>query len=165
LKQTNYYYLTVWITLLLAYPAFALEENSTQLPLNCIALTDGFHDGQLQISVNKEKKKQALILIKSDIDATLWLITPELLSAPLATQLLPEQWSALVPGKETINFTCIESTPGSEQHVNCATAITACTYKNANIDKNTDSFYWLAENRGLLYLLAVITASNNAKAD
>lgn len=103
-------------------------------------------------------KTQQLYLVTNTSKHTIWLTHTKQdpgASAGWASQLAPNQWSALAMDRAGFAFDCTESKPGHEQRVTCQEVLAACQ-QNATFPKKLSGAFWVAENLPLDQLLSSV---------
>ena len=103
-------------------------------------------------------KKQQLYLVTNTSKHTIWLTHTKKdpgASAGWASQLAPNQWSALAMDRVGFVFDCTESKPGHEQRVACQDVLAVCL-QSATFPAKLPGAFWVAENLPLDQLLSSV---------
>ena len=77
-------------------------------------------------------------------------------STSWSSHLQAGNWSALVLSDEKFELSCIESRPGHEQQVSCATVLAVCLWPAKTLPQKTSNTSWAAEDMPLSPLIAYI---------
>lgn len=143
----------VFTLLLLVMSAAVSAEDS--VPALCQPIT------VQEESVMLKTKQAEMVLIHNLSSSDLWIthpVTDPGASAGWSSRLDAGNWSALMVDKESFELSCIESKPGHEQQVPCASVITLCEWSGVKIPAQTTGTFWVGENMLLPSLIAHVSA-------
>lgn len=106
-------------------------------------------------------KKDAVVFLHNVGAKKLWVTHPvkaPSASAGWASELDPERWSGLYLPKATGPFSlaCVQSEPGHEQHVPCASTLQLCVLTVDKKPTSATSAFWAAENQLKSALLPIL---------
>ena len=108
--------------------------------------------------LNMLVKPPAIVMIHNLSKNDLWMThqSHDGVSAGWSSKLNSGRWSALAMTKSEFNMSCIESTPGHEQNIECSDSIAACVLSPVKMPDNSRGVFWAGENRSLSTLIAYI---------
>lgn len=105
---------------------------------------------------------QPVILMLHNLsEMDLWITKPasdQGAQAGFSSLLQAGKWSALVisDSKEKLPLKCIESKPGHEQEISCATVLAICEWQKPTFPDQTSGIFWAGENMNLAPLQAFL---------
>ena len=104
--------------------------------------------------------KNAVVMLHNLSNHDLWITHPSGeaggANAGWSSQLQAGNWSALAHSGKDFALNCIESMPGHEQQISCATVLAVCQWPNTQMPANTSGTFWAGENMSLSELMAYI---------
>jgi hypothetical protein len=110
-------------------------------------------------SFSLSSKHYSLVFVHNLSKKNIWMVAKTSkndVSSRLTTKLESGKWSSIVFGKQAndIDFMCIESSPGHEQHTSCNEVIAACDWPKVKLPETRQGVYLAAENMNLSSLTA-----------
>lgn len=143
--------LTLFFTLMLTFCQAIAQEI---YPKGCMPLVI---KNEL---VTLSTKKPRIVMLHNLSNKDLWITHPTSssgASAGWSSRLEPQKWSVLALNtSKSFTLSCIESTPGHEQQIPCASVIAVCKWPSSSMKKETSSTFWAGENMELSPLIAYI---------
>ncbi|KTC64766.1 Enhanced entry protein EnhB (plasmid) [Legionella adelaidensis] len=96
--------------------------------------------------------KPTIVILHNISNSDIWVTHPVAeasASAGWSSRLQPANWSALALNEKGFEISCVESKPGHEQQVPCASVLGVCHYVNVKSTEPATSTFWIAENLDL----------------
>ena len=100
-----------------------------------------------------------IIMVHNLSNMDLWITHPVSdpnSSAGWSSRLQAGNWSALALDKQAFELSCIESKPGHEQQVPCASVVGICQWPTTERPAKPSGIYWAGEDMALSPLTAYI---------
>ena len=136
-----------------------LQPLSAPMPENCGQDGVIFQNGQLILGITGNlMAEQPIYLIRNNSDypqLSLNRATEHPLSASWISRLDEGKWSAITLSHPGLVINCLGRKPGAIGFVDCASVLLVCSYPRGKISSGGGS-YWLAENRPLFDVLAIL---------
>lgn len=110
-------------------------------------------------SVILSADKPTVVMMHNISNTDIWISHPVSepgASAGWSSRLQPGNWSALALNDKSFEIACIESKPGHEQQVPCASVLSICHFLGVKTTEQATSTFWIGENTELNSLNAQI---------
>jgi hypothetical protein len=141
-----------YISMLIIYFFASILHAEEILPARC---TPWVVSGELLFL---PQKKSTVFMVHNLSSSDLWVTHPVSESSVTpgwSSHLTAGNWSALI-ANEAWELSCIESKPGHEQQVSCASVLAVCSWHAASLPLKAKDTPWAAEDMLLSPLTAYI---------
>lgn len=120
---------------------FLTVTTNAALPKGCII--EDVKEDDIQL----ENQASSVVYVQNKKDVDVFLANND---AQLTSRLMPGVWSVLlVKDIKKIQFSCIESKPGSEQKISCMNVLNICRIKKVTVSESFKQSLWLVQNESL----------------
>jgi hypothetical protein len=109
--------------------------------------------------VQLPKTPSALVMLHNLSNTDLWITHPTKegsANAGWSSRLQTGNWSALARSGAAFELSCIESRPGHEQQIPCASVLAVCQWSDAKMPPKSSGTFWAGENMSLSQLRAYV---------